>query len=72
MASPPVCFTGANDYTTFLDNRKRLDNHTLIKGLKSSYGKASACYVKLVENNFDYRSFDMEKTNNCLQGITQS
>jgi hypothetical protein len=72
LASPPACFTDARDYATFLDNRKRLDNYTLIKGLKSSYGKASKCYEKLVENNFDHRTFNQEKTNDCLRGITQS
>jgi hypothetical protein len=48
-----------------------MDDYTLIKGLKGRYGKDARCYVTLVKEHFDYRAFDLEKTNDCLREITQ-
>jgi len=71
-ASPPRCFSGHNDYSTFIDNKKRLDKWSLIKGLKSNYGDDAADYVELVKNDFDPGTIDLNAINQCLGRITQS
>lgn len=70
-ASPPSCFSDHSDYSTFLDNLKRLDKYTMIKGLKRYYGDESEEIVKLVNNNFDPASLHIDKINHCLGQIVQ-
>jgi hypothetical protein len=71
-ASPPSCFWGVNDYSDFLDNRKRLSDRELIKGLKEYYGDRDAKpYIGLVRSGFDPAHFDIDKVNACLKKIIQ-
>lgn len=70
-ASPPRCFSGHNDYSAFLDNKKRLDKMSLIKGLKRYYGEDAAEFIALVENDFNPGIIDMNAINQCLGRITQ-
>ena len=71
-ASPPSCFSGEHDYSTFLNNRKRLGESAMIQGLKIRYGKRATESVKLIENGFDPVTFDLKNTNQCIGRITQS
>jgi len=70
-ATPPSCFSGANDYASFLDDRKKLSMQERIESLEESYGDEAEPYVELVRRNFDPASFDISKINLCLRKIVQ-
>jgi hypothetical protein len=70
-ATPPSCFSDANDYASFLDDRKKLSTRERIESLEEYYGDEAEPYVELVRRGFDPATFDISKINLCLRKIVQ-